>query len=409
MFQLRRDLIVKFWERSWRLIRIFTDSRRYWTLPKQKLLCLIDPLDQDFFCDNYPSSLIHKLFVRGEEIYVPLMVLAIFNRNIINGFWFSYIYVFLRCSQTQVAITFIDNNKKFYLLSNLIAEMTTVFIQNGKRGGGGDIFYSLKHDDRYHVDYKFVFNRFIGEYFDKYISGETIVLGSFKNNNIARVVTRQKSGVVFISSYRGAFSNEDPCMRTDCDGVPISWKYYSAFDKHVLKIVGDWCKKNSLKLTVVGTAKDTVSRQQELNWYVAAIGDDDLDWAYSQKMDSLDNYRIVDGAELVVSAGSTLGYESFARGNKTCLIGRSIWLNDPQLAVGWPSALEETGPFWTNKADANVVSQTLDFSFTATKTEWDFLVEQYREHFVEMDAANTQLTKTIDRLIIEAKKNVWRV
>ena len=71
----------------------------------------------------------------------------------------------------------------FYSLKKL-TNIQTCIIQNGYRSYNIDVFNKLEkiNCNGFLVDYKFLFGPSIASYYDKFVSGKNIYLGSFKNN-----------------------------------------------------------------------------------------------------------------------------------------------------------------------------------------------------------------------------------
>ena len=103
--------------------------------------------------------------------------------------YFDYIINFIKFVNPKILITSIDNNKEFYRIKNFIPHLITIFFQGGHRtGGNGDIFQILeeknigKYKKKYQVDLMCVFNQMTSNFYKKFISGNTYVSGSIKNN-----------------------------------------------------------------------------------------------------------------------------------------------------------------------------------------------------------------------------------
>ena len=124
----------------------------------------------------------------------------------------AYIEEYIKLVQPKLIITFIDNNKSFYNLKK-ISSAKTLFIQNGIRTCFNDIFFytfdsNMKlfpeiKQNNFAVDYMLVWNDRVGKLYNKFIDGECISIGSFRNNFlIKKEIPKKNKVILFISNFK---------------------------------------------------------------------------------------------------------------------------------------------------------------------------------------------------------------
>ena len=94
----------------------------------------------------------------------------------------------------------------------------------------------------------FVFNKEIKKIYDKFIVGKKIIIGFYINNDRKKIKQNIKKEVIFISTHK-------PLLNPDsCEGKISNFDFFKN-DKQVLKSVLELCKKNNLKLNIMGRTK----------------------------------------------------------------------------------------------------------------------------------------------------------
>ena len=346
---------------------------------------------------NPYSHYVHH--IRGEKINVPCLVLSIFNIEFWRGRLMSaYTSVVLKFVNPKVVLTFIDNNPVFYTISNQSNKLKTVFIQNGWRGGGSDIFYKLKPKVNYYVDFKLVFNPEIGREYESYVKGNTIVLGSLKNNIVEKITEfpdqYKKNTVLFISAFR-----EFNYSYTDSNNKKISFDDFYRHDFFVIKWLAKWCAINGKKIFILGASEHNSGSDEE-PWYGSILNGMNVDWEYSPRSSPFDTYNKFNLGDIIVTAGSTIAYEAFGRGKKTAfLTGRSELLGDEQRKFGWPGNFPETGPFWSNVHSETHLVDIMSYLTNVSDKEWKLMHAKYKKSIMEVNYGNSKLIKLLKQIV----------
>jgi surface carbohydrate biosynthesis protein len=372
---------------AWRLktfYQVFIEPPKKWKRLKKCDVLIYDASGAELLLPYLTKYVVGIIQLRGESLNVQCLLLAMLKLR----FWTAkplqvYAETFIELASPKAVITFIDNNANFYTLSQSFPNVKTLFIQNGMRGGGRDIFATLTQADAYHVDYMLVFNNEFGEMYNKYIKGLYIPIGSFKNNN-TKITFQPTKDVVFISQYRSEPA-DSLSFTVDASGDPVSWeKFYSA-EIFVLAFLKKWCTENRKYLRIAGC----MSESQDIERQFFRDNLEDCQWEYVPKSDLYGSYTLVDNAELVVFIDSALGFESIGRGKKTVgLSCRAKLINDPTLSFGWPVSLAHEGPFWTNSADYSQFERVMDYVNLTNIAEWKKTLDSYADKLMRFDSEN---------------------
>jgi surface carbohydrate biosynthesis protein len=110
----------------------------------------------------------------------------------------------------------------------------------------------------------------------------------------------------------------------------------------------------------------------------------------------------VDGAGIVVGIGSTLLYESLARGKKTGIFSiRGTIIGDSSRNFGWPEEFADNGPFWTNHADESEFRRILGYLSSVSDADWENTRKEYVSNLMEYDPGNTRFVSLLQKLEVQ--------
>ena len=383
--------------------KLYVAAPKDWRHPRLCEVLLYDVNTATHLEQYLKDRSVSILFTRGESINVTALLLSITKR----AFWqgnlnLAYILAFVKASKPKLVVTIIDNNANFYQISKSCG-VTTMFIQNGTRGVGGDIFSridSLDYQD-YHVDHMLVFGSAIGKKYRSYISGKTSIIGSFKNNLISKSIYAKSSSVLFISEFKLRPKGNAPFPFVGGDGVPVSYDSFYASEHKLLRFLAQWCSENHKLLTIAGRDASTCSprsQTDEESFYATIL--DSCNYNLISRSSEFSTYQLIDSAEIVVSIDSTMGYEAMARGKRTALCScRGINIKDKWLNFGWPAELPDNGPFWTNKQDDKEFQRIMDYLCKVSDYEFERTWQEYALEIMDYDPGNTRLVALLDRLL----------
>jgi surface carbohydrate biosynthesis protein len=210
-------------------------SKKIWRKPGNAKVLIFDRAGSEVFLAYLDPQSVEILDIRGESLnlYVLFKCLLLRKFSLLN-----YSIQYLICVKPSVALTFIDNNHLFYQLKSHQQNLTTVFVQNGLKGGPGDIFEFLKQThfpNKYQVDYMLTFGNATGRKYSEYIKGNTFSIGSIKNNLYQSRPQKQSKSVLFLSQYKPPPTPENRAMLIQ--GMKIFWKQVYSAEEFLLPLL----------------------------------------------------------------------------------------------------------------------------------------------------------------------------
>jgi surface carbohydrate biosynthesis protein len=333
------------------------------------------------------------LYVRGEQINVPVLLSCLLGSQKKSD---AYIDCFIKRVCPRLVITFIDNGLSFYKISQRNSEVKTLFIQNGWRTYYADIFEMLdKWESQLNssltVDYMAVFGNCVGDEYRSYIQGETVLIGSIKNNFVPKKKLPQRGVLTFISQWQpdGLFLRDAFYSQED---------YFGQADRLIINCLVNYAEKTNKRFMIIPRHdKNSDLRAMEEVYFRSLVGGDleyiDMNGLYP-------SYQAADASEVVVGVDTTLVYESIARGNKTAVFSiRTALLGDPltSMIYGWPGDFANEGPFWTKNPDPDSFTRILDYLFEVDDVQWQKDVEATNfSSLMVYDPGNSMLKATFE-------------
>jgi len=361
------------------LIKIFLKSNKNWSLPSKSKLLLYDAFENNFlieFLKPWRPSMFHT---RGEEIYVVVLFLSLFKFKNLRE---AYLDTFIELVNPSLIITFNDNAKIFYSISERFKNVKTLFIQNGWRAYYGDIFEYMDTVNNadlvsLNVDYKMFFGKINSNHFSSYLlNGKNKSVGSILNNHYIKRLEKEKDLVIFISQW----SSSD--FKTLKNNISKD-DFFKPTDYFILNFLNEYCEKKSMRLKILlrnsptKNTKDSNLVKIEKEYYQGLVAKN-LDFITTDK--NFNSYDATDTAEVVVGSESTLLYESIARGNKTAIFSiRDDLLSKSNsneffkikgFTFGWPGKFPSKGFFWTNYASNEDLLFILNNLTQMSHEEW---------------------------------------
>ena len=378
----------------WKYLIILSKAKFSWRYPKKSSILIYDATGVYNFWKYVEKWDPQVLNIRGEKVNLKILFSILFQPGRLFN---AYVDKYIEHVNPNFIITYIDNSKFFYTLSNRHKSIKTIFIQNGLRSYYGDIFDTLDTLDRseleiFKVDYMFTFGGGIGDHYLKYISGLVIPVGSLINNSIERKVQSQKDVMVYISQ----FVPHDMSINGELYNIE---KFAGQMERPILKALHSYADLHKKKFMIIPrTSKNSSNRILEENYFNNLLHHKtnfiDLDEDFS-------SYDACDFAEVVIAIDTTLAYESIARGNKTAVFSvRGNVFDLKGYGFGWPKNYPDRGSFWTNQLDLNAFNEILDYLFKADKVTWeDDLSKIDFPSIMEYDRGNLNLQATLNKII----------
>ena len=335
------------------------------------------------------------LDLREHEVNISVALLCIFDRDLSAQ---NYAVRYIKIVEPKLIVTFIDNFPAFFQLKKQFPNIHTMLIQNGIRSERGDLFGKLLEELQFegnHVDHMFVFGSAVGLIYNKYISGNIIPIGSFKNNLVKRDGAKSRS-IAYISTYRPGISGEFIVPDSAPDN-PVTYEQITVRRETTIIFVAEYCRANNLELIIVGKDEDFGAE----NLYYQKLLKN-FSWTLKPRQTAMNSYGVIDNSEIVVFTSSTLGYEALARGIKTAaLLIDAKLLDADALKFGWPVKVKDDGKFWTHQFDEKRFGEILDYLLTVSDANWDKIRSETIREIICYDENNSQFVETLKSLRTE--------
>ena len=373
------------------LIRGISGAQIRWLNPSPAEIVVYDQIGAENFDPYLRNYSVAVLSVRGEVLYLTILVKAMLSA----AFWAdplkAYVDKYIQKTSPRLLLTFIDNDPNFYELANKHSEVKTIIVQNGWRNNIRSIFSDSSDSTKYRVDYMFLFGKSIGSFYATKIIGKVIVAGSFKSNN-AKIVSWTKNRTVLFLSQISSYPTSE-VMFTLNDGSQISEAIYYAAETELLPLLHEWCSINKYKFQICARSESAGEEQ----FYQDLLKGDD--WEYVRRNNAISSYQLVDKSEIVVAIDSTLGLESFGRGNKTAFFDVRSKTIDGWPSFWWPTKESNSGAFWSNVNSYFEVDRILQFLASTDDNFWRDLTSPYYAELMSYDEDNRAFSLIVDSIL----------
>jgi surface carbohydrate biosynthesis protein len=378
--------------RFWRLLKSLARLKWRFQQPKQRDVLLYFKTGADVISPYFAPNEFQVLDLRESEVNIAIAIRCLLTRDLSSD---NYARKFIKAAKPKLILTFIDNFPPYYLLKSQFPDIEVWLIQNGVRSDRGDLFGLLKATSSsrtYQVDKMFVFGAAIGKKYLEYISGETVVHGSFKNNLVS-ILPPKKNSVAYISTYRPGQKRSFVVPESRPE-LPITYEQIVTQRERVVLWLAKYCAENNLKLTIVGKDENP---QREENYYRSLLKNYKFEFVARRQASS--SYEAIDSSEIVVFTSSTLGYESLARGKRTAaLMLDAEIIGAEALKFGWPAKLQDDGPFWTHQLNEVRLDEIMDFLREVDDSEWDKIRTQTIKDVIVFDPDNSKFRESVDQI-----------
>ena len=353
--------------------------------PKKSNIIIFDQTWSMLFLNFFKKNELHILHTRGEKVNIYIILICL-----MRGFFSSedYYKQYIEKVNPKIIVTFIDNSHFFWKLHGL-TNIKTAFVQNGMRSHFRDIWANKKltlKKNNYQVNSMFVFNSDYGKKYSSYIKGKVIPIGSFKSNMIKINNRKKKKEICFISTYR----NMDDSQIASND---ITWGYYNKNHIYFMNWLISYCKKNNLKINILGKNVGTDKFHEE-QYYKNIFSNSDFNFLRPPLHGP--TYKLVDKFQYVFTHDSTLGIENLSRNGRTGFIS-----NMPNkypintIKFGWNENLKEKGFFWTCQNSYKEFKRVFDFVIYGSESDWKKIRKKFVRRIMPYDYNNKIFKKEI--------------
>ena len=220
-------------------------SKKYFKPPIKKKYLISDSTQSHIFEKYLNPQEVNVMDTRYESINLFILFKTILK------FKFSfknYIIEYIRSTGCEFIISFIDNDLFFYELKKYFPNKTVIIIQNGMRPEF--FFKKLSEEKNLKVDYLLTFSDFYSNKFRRFVNGNLISIGSFKNNLIIKKNSKKNKSVAFISAGPSSGDN----MKI-FEKISLNMDDYFLPEKNLLPLISNYCEENELKLKILARSK----------------------------------------------------------------------------------------------------------------------------------------------------------
>jgi len=382
-------------------IAYFWRAKKVWSKPKKAKILMYDRTGSNVLFEYIDQKNVEIMDIRGEYINLYVLLKCSLSLKISVE---DYVAEYISIVKPSVAITFINNVRGFYKLKVSHPQLVTIFVQNGWNTEFGDIFGYFKKNpvnEGYEVDYMLTFGSAHGNKYQQYIKGESIPIGSFKNNVHEHRKNIESGTLVYISQFRPQPTNRNDAYISD-GFKSIYYDHFYEVERQLLTFITNYCERKNLKLRVCGQQPRPGIRQdpsEQYDFFDSRINNSNWEFIPPVPGSLYGSYDVIDSAEYVVFIDSALGYESLARGKKTgAFTIRGETLSDSSRDFGWPAELADNGPFWTNHADEREFERVMDYLTSVSEENWENDRFRYVPDLIKYDSGNTQFLNLMRKL-----------
>jgi surface carbohydrate biosynthesis protein len=308
----------------------------------------------------------------------------------------EYVREYIKFVRPKLIISYIDNNPSFYNLKN-ISSARTLFIQNSNRSSFNDIFFDTFDskmnllneikEKKFYVDYMLMWNNKIGKLYNKFIKGETISIGSFRNNFLIKKKLPLKNKIIlFISNFKNMNKSDK------IKGIG-EYKNFIKNEKKLLRLIRDYCVINNLQIHVLGKYLNNPNTEKKyFNKFFSCVNN----YKFIPATYSRETYSIALKYHIIVAIESSLGHEMLAQKRRVAFFSThedTYPMNT--LYFDWLGKRKKSGPFWTNKLTKNNIKNVLDFLIRSTDAQWIEKLNKYKSNLMNIDKNNRTFVQII--------------
>jgi hypothetical protein len=352
--------------------------------PKKKIL-VFDRASSDalkLFISNHQFEILDR---RKESVNIYVAVTT-FLKSGLKDFKSNYFKNYLLAVNPRIVITFIDNNFTFFLLKKLFPGPKYICIQNGNRN---EIFFKeLKKfynlNKNLEIDYFFVFNKNIIKHLSSFVKSKYYSIGSIKNNHfVKKKKINEKKYILFVTQTTSNFR---------------------IAETYVFQELNKFCSQKKIKLIFLEKKKSNIFNE---NFFRDKLKSSN--WVYVKYIDIKSTYEIINKSLMVIFLDSTLGYEALSKGIKVACfpygsLNKSFGNHDIQqtqapIKFGYPNKFNNSGPFWSNHANKDLIIPLLEKVYNYKSYEWNKIYKKYSSKIMEYDSNNKILKKILKKYL----------
>lgn len=339
---------------------------------------------------HFPQRHVYVLDIESRTYFVRALISCFLRAN----FNFpGYIATVINQSGADLAISLQDNLLALFKVKPMLRRARIALVQNGQRAVRGDLEGELaeRASGSLSVDYYFAFNEAYAERMRTFVNANVVVIGSFRSNSTDKAAAKRQ-GVSLISTYNPEVPHSKVLTETSSN-KSITYQMILDARVAVVRAVADFCAVNGFDFSICGKRSDELALAEE-QYYRTILAE--TDFTYHSRTSYGTNYQTCDLSSIVVSTGSTLGYESLGRGNRTAFFRPDFhMLQDESLRFGWPLDIPEEGTFWSTSSSPSRVFEVLTFLSDVNEPDWAQSLAQFKFVIPALDEGNSVLVRTL--------------
>ena len=351
--------------------------------PKRKNYLIFNGVSELFFLKIINKEESETLHVRFEAINL----FVLFHTLLKNGFKNlkeNYKINFIKYVNPKFVINAIDNDPSFYRLKNIFPDPCYIATQAGVRSNIENYILfdaSLNDKKSLNVDYLFVFGNSIKRKIQKNFNFNIIAAGSILNNfYLPSNKSKKDNSVLFISqATMQQFRIDKKIPQNEIDIFNISYEF---------------CRSKNLVLYIL-------PRDIPEKFYRKDLVNGNWEYIYKNNKAS---HSFLDNHKMIVFLFSTLGYEALARGAKCVSFPYGSmdekWVKKnkilPVVPFGYPKDFSDTGPFWTNEMNTDLIKKTMNRVFNYSEKEWIDVKKEIYPEIMKYDPNNSMIKKVLN-------------
>ena len=379
------------------ILNILFKSKLIFTKPKYSHVIFIGkPIyHYDLFSKKNFKNLIanqnNTIAIWGEYYNFQILIRCLlkFKFSIID-----YCQEYIDQVNPKVVITLLDNNDIIYKLN--LKKIKKIVIQNAYRFGTNVLNFKKEKIIKNSIDYMFVYNKSIGNYYRKELDTNINDIGSFLLNDLS---LHKNSKILYKYLYISAYR---PLHKTIQNISPhTSYIKFQDQEKKLVKLLYEYLVKKKQKLFILGGNK--FSYDDEYNYYKNIIKKDQ-NWKLikPKKRHYSFPYRCLMKSKNIIGIESSLLYESLSLKKKTIFFNCRV-LDDylfKNRNFAWPLNMKSEGIFWTNKLNQKKIASVLERIDKMSLIKWNKIIKRYN-YLYSYDKGNKKIRNLLNKLILK--------
>ena len=251
--------------------------------------------------------------------------------------------------------------------------------------------FKKKYEDS-KCDYYYVYDKMHKDIFSEFVKSKFIVSGSIKNNEIKLSNGKKNYNISYISVFKRINKQE---------------KKFLEHQSYILKILDQFCEKKKINFHIALNSKRP-DKKFKINF------DEEIkfikQFAKNFIIENLSSYELANRSKIIVSPGSNLGYELFARKKRVLfahLSEKAYRIADDRVNQEYEDHDDQDGGLYISKKDSDfmitkfdedLLLQKLEKIMTMSDIEWAKIVENSSLK-MSFDEGNTLLKNNIKKYI----------